>query len=42
MARGFSGFKLLNVDKLKQLGFEISVSLHEGIKIAYADYLKIH
>ncbi len=32
--------KLLDVSKLRSLGWEASTSLQEGIKIAYADFLK--
>ena len=32
--------KLLDVSKLRSLGWEASISLQEGIKVAYADFLK--
>lgn len=32
--------KLLDVSKLRSLGWEASISLQDGIKIAYADFLK--
>ena len=32
--------KLLDVSKLRSLGWEASVSLQEGIKLAYEDFLK--
>jgi GDP-L-fucose synthase len=32
--------KLLDVGRLKSLGFEASVSLEEGVRLAYADYLQ--
>lgn len=32
--------KLLNVDRMKQLGWEAKVSLLDGVALAYADFLK--
>ena len=31
--------KLLNVTKIKQLGWSPKISLHGGLTVAYADYL---
>ena len=31
--------KLLNVTKIKQLGWSPKISLHDGLTVAYADYL---
>jgi len=32
--------KVLNVDKMKSLGWEPKISLKEGIELTYKDYLK--